>query len=164
MHREPDWHARRFIASQESAVLLDLPDIRQRDNYDCGNAAVAVVLARYRVKATVNLATAERGTGPDEIEQYFRRLGLRVIAGSMEIDDLRHMANTLRPVICLCTWPGDVDSHWVIVRGVSRNRVYYHCPQDGPESMTAEAWTAIWQATGRHGPLKQWAVCGWLPE
>ncbi len=144
-------------------MLLSLPDIRQEGLHDCGNAAVECVLQFHKIQARARLATLERGTGPDEIEQFFRKLGMLAVSGSMEIEDLKHYCDNWRPVICLGQWPKG-DSHWVVVRGVSRRRVYYQCPEDGPEVMSEEQWLETWQTVGRHGPLKQWGICGWLPD
>ena len=148
---------------EDSVVLLNIPDVRQAGDHDCGNAAAGAVLAFHKVTATPRLATASHGTDPVQIEQYFRGLGFRVAAGEMRVEDLKHYCDNGRPVICLVHWPEGSDSHFVTVRGISRGWAYIMCPQEGSQKCRVADFEAAWRADGRLSAFHQWAVCPWLP-
>jgi HK97 family phage portal protein len=88
--------------------LLELPDIRQEDNYSCG-AAVAMSVGKYfgvgpdtleEWKAALD-TTPENSTRPWKIVQYLAELGLRVTAAAgLTVDDLRDFWKKGMPVIC----------------------------------------------------------------
>jgi predicted double-glycine peptidase len=127
--------------------MLDLPDIRQRDDYDCGSAAVDVVLTFLGVKSkATSLTNAVDGTHPSAIEAALRRVGLHVQSGTMTSADLQHHVKLGRPVVCCVSLHG---GHWVVVRGVSRGRVYFHCPTDGTRSVRLSEWFDIWRDSTR---------------
>ncbi len=155
------WHDLRFIRKAEEDVRLVLPDCRQEHDHDCGDAAVRCVLAWHKIKATVRMATPERGTSPEQIESAFKRIGMQVVSGEMCLQNLRHFCEMKRPPIVVVHWPGHVDSHYVVVEGVTSRTVYYHDVADGKcKKLPAEFLTA-WSAAGRVGPYKRWAIVGW---
>lgn len=142
--------------------ILRLPGVLQRDAFSCGDASIATVLAFHRVVAPSKLATPIDGTDPASIERHLRRIGLHVLSGSLHVDDLEHFCRQFRPPIVLATWPDGGDSHWVVVRGVSRGRVYFHCPIDGAESLRISEWDAIWHGSGKMGErYTRWGVVAW---
>jgi ABC-type bacteriocin/lantibiotic exporter with double-glycine peptidase domain len=158
-----DWHRSRFIERTEEAfMLLSLPPVIQAGEFDCGDAAARVVLQYHGIKATARMATPERGTSPEQIEAAFKRIGMKVVSGEMSIADLRHFCDTLRPVITVIHWPGEADSHYVCVRGVSRGWVYYHDVADGPGKKNVVEFLTAWRAAGRAGVYRQWGICGWI--
>ncbi len=157
------WHDRRFIRQvEDSTVLLALPTLIQAGEFDCGDTAARVVLQWHGIKASVRMATPERGTSPEQIEATFKRIGLKVVSGEMSVADLRHFCDTLRPVICVVHWPGCVDSHYLVIRGVSRGWVYFHDVADGPCKKSVAEFLTAWSAVGRAGVYRNWGICAWL--
>ena len=143
-------------------MLLSLPDVRQTAGHDCGEAAVKCVLEFHGIKAAVRLATPSHGTDPTQIEAALRNIGCGVMAGEMTVDDLRHFADCGRPVIALVHWPEGQDSHWIVIRGVSRGTVYFHDPIDGPSKCGARDFEAAWKASGRVGAYRRWGIAPWV--
>jgi HK97 family phage portal protein len=88
--------------------LLDLPDVRQSDDYSCG-AACAMAVGRYfgvgpttleEWKAALGTDKA-KSTDPMAIVSYLSELGLSVMAaGDMTVDDLKRFWQAGAPVIC----------------------------------------------------------------
>jgi len=143
-------------------MILTVPDNRQQDGHDCGEAVIICVLGFHRVTASVRLATREYGTDPIQIESWFRNQSFRVVSGEMTVDDLRHYCDSKRPVIALVHWPEANDSHYVVVRGVSRGRIYFHDVETGPANMRSGDFEKAWKASGRIGTYRRWAICPWI--
>jgi ABC-type bacteriocin/lantibiotic exporter with double-glycine peptidase domain len=142
-----DWHRSRFIKrTEESTVLLGLPPLIQSGEHDCGDTAARVVLQYHGIKANVRMATPERGTSPEQIEAAFKRIGMKVVSGEMGVADLRHFCDTLRPVICVVHWPDAADSHYLVIRGVSRGMIYFHDVADGPGRKNIAEFLTAWRA------------------
>jgi predicted double-glycine peptidase len=144
-------------------VVLPIPDTRQDTPHGCGEAAVRCVLNYHKILAAIpRFATPQDGSDPRQLEAYFRRLGLHVLSGEMKIGDLKHFCNEGRPPVVLVHWDGDRDSHYVVVRGVSRGRVYYQDVETGPGSCSLRDWRRAWSAEGRLGEIyRTWAIVGW---
>lgn len=141
--------------------MIDLPDVRQRKDFDCGHAAVACVADLFGVRRPPDLSNGIDGTDPNTIEALLRRAGFNVCAGAMTVSDLKHFTNRGAPVVCPVSLP-DVGGHWVVVAGVERLTVYYHCPDAGPRSMRAALWTPCWADETRAGrPYKTWGIAAW---
>lgn len=145
----------------ESDVMLTIDPVMQKFEYDCGAACVDAVIKFYGIRTCVGVLTLSnhiQGTSPDTIEALLRRAGLKVISGTMTTADLKHMTTTGRPVICPITTPE--GGHYVVVRGVGRGKVWYHCPSDGPKSMKISDWEANWNDTSRSGhEYDKWGIC-----
>lgn len=159
----PDWFAARGIRRTDGVeMLLAIPDVRQRTDYSCGAAATAAVLRYWHVAAPrwlERLANPERGMQPDTIYAVLSdAFGRPPLAGSIELHDLRHLTATGRPVLCPVTWD---TGHWVVVRGVTRSRVHYHCPINGPGSDPIAEWLASWRDEPDDSPYQRYALCGW---
>lgn len=140
-------------------MLLDIPDIRQQADYDCGAAALDAVLSFHglRVRGPVRLANAVQGMSPDTVEAVLRSVGLAVLSGTMTVGDLRHLTRAGRPVLCPVSAGG---GHWVVVRGVARGRVHFHCPTRGPVHTPELHWVAEWVDTSRSGQtFSHWGIC-----
>lgn len=143
-------------------MLLALADLRQDTPHGCGEAAVRCVLAFFKIIATIpRFATPQDGSDPRQLEAYLRRLGLRVMSGEMRAVDLRHFCDSGRPVIALVHWPDDRDSHYVVVRGISRGRVHFHDVETGPGSCSLREWDRAWSADGRIETFRRWGIVGW---
>ena len=141
-------------------MLLSIPDIRQQRDYDCGAAALDAV-CRYwgkRARGPVALASPVEGMAPDTVAAWLRSLGARVLAGGLfGVSCLQHYTRSGLPVLCPITLEG--VGHWVVVRGVERNKVYYHDPATGPDSMSARAWLDCWRdSTGGGHTYDRWGI------
>lgn len=141
--------------------LLDVPDVRQGDAHSCGDAAVDAALATLGVKRPrgTRLANPVHGTAPDTVAAVLRAAGCVVLAGPMPggTADLKHFAGAGCPVLCPIA---DHGGHWVVVRGVSRGRVHYHCPVDGALSRPLAEWAARWfdSAAESGHQFERWGV------
>ena len=130
--------------------LLDLPDIRQQADYDCGVAASQIVLAYLGHSKRPRLpVTPIDGTDPRTIESAFRQLGIPVFSGQFDVPLLRHCQATGRPVICLIQREG--IGHYVVSAGVFRGTVHYQCPTDGPLVAKAGNFMESWHDADRFG-------------
>lgn len=141
-----------------------LPDIRQQAEYDCGPAAVRVLLRAIRKRPSPDAmrhlgTTAIDGTDPRAIEVCLRAHGLMVNSGSLHWDLLGPVCRKM-PVLTLVTRGG--VGHWVVVAGVENGTVHYQCPSNGPEKMGRRAWIRWWRDVDRLGAIyHQWVIAAW---
>lgn len=140
---------------------MTLPDCRQTSDFDCGRAAVEVVLSFYQLPDRVLVRPDPvNGMSPDVVEAVLRSCGLSVLSGTLTVPDLAHLTATGRPVLCLTQLDG--VGHWVVAAGVTSRRVVYHCPARGKSSRTLRQWSRLWWDTARNGVrLDAYGVCGW---
>lgn len=157
-------HVGRRTDSWGAVVLLQLPPVFQTEPHRCGDAAAECLLRFHQIHKSVRLASQTDGADPRVIEAEFRRMGLRVLSGEMELWDIERLCNDRRPVICLVHWPGDGSSHYVLARGISRGRVHVWDVEVGKRSARLDEWMEAWQATdGRASrPFRQWGICAWV--
>lgn len=127
--------------------MLDLPDIRQRTDWDCGRAAVQCVLEYFGSHADTRrlLTNPIDGTDPRAIEALLRQAGHCVVAGEMTLEDLRHFTRSRRPVIAV------VNGHYVVVAGVERLKVGYHDPLSGFMRCKMGDFLGWWKEADRLG-------------
>lgn len=127
--------------------MLTLPDVRQKKAYDCGRAATECVLKHFSATANLsNLATTPTdGTDPRAIEACLRLAGRKIVSGEMSLADLRHFTRSGRPVIAV------VNGHYVVVSGVSRGRVHYQDPLEGPQRCSERDFVMWWKEADRLG-------------
>lgn len=127
--------------------MLSLPDVRQKRDYDCGKAATACVLQLLDASADLRVlgTTPTDGTDPRAIESCLRLAGCKVVSGEMTLGDLRHFTRTGRPVIAV------VNGHYVVVAGVSRGKVHYQDPLEGPQRCSEKDFAKWWKEADRLG-------------
>lgn len=127
--------------------MLELPDVRQKRDYDCGRACVQCVLEYFGTTADTRrlLTNPIDGTDPRAIEALMRQAGHTVISGEMETDDLKHFTHSRRPVIAC------VKEHYVVVAGVSRGRVGYMDPLHGFMRASIRDFGLWWHEADRLG-------------
>jgi ABC-type bacteriocin/lantibiotic exporter with double-glycine peptidase domain len=74
---------------------------------------------------------------------------------------LRALTRVDVPVICAVR-DDDGGGHWVVVRGVERGRVYFHCPLKGPRSRPEDEWVANWHDVGMLGDrFESYGIAAW---
>jgi len=123
--------------------MPELPDVRQRDNFSCGEQAARVVLQYWGVKPRViTVANPVDGVHPATLVAIFRAAGLRCLTGEASADMLKALTKAGFPVVCLVQ--KDDDGHWVVVGDVSRGRVRFQCPLGGPGSEPVAAFEERW--------------------
>jgi ABC-type bacteriocin/lantibiotic exporter with double-glycine peptidase domain len=94
LEREPGWIA-----------LRDVPAIRQKQELDCGAAAVAMVLSYWRVPTSVDTVLARigpaRGHGlrAGRLRDFVRRKGLQAFLFHGTVQDLVQQLQRQRPLI-----------------------------------------------------------------
>lgn len=140
--------------------LLDLPDVRQEADWDCGPAAVEAACAFLGVGPSGRQAyvaglgaTPEAGTSPVAVAGFLASLGLAVTAKSkLEPVDLSRFFAAGQPVLCPCRPEGTAASgHWVAVIGTGLGQVFLHDPLLGRRMMPEADWLAIWKDVDAQG-------------
>lgn len=141
--------------------MIQLPDLRQRNGWTCGPVCAATVLTHYgKPIPRAWPASPIDGTDPLALVPLFRRAGLNVLAGEMSILDLQFQTRSMgRPVVCLVRL--DEVGHYVVVTGVVRRRVYYHCPTMGLESEPVNIFADRWYDVGRDCTYHQFGISVW---
>lgn len=143
--------------------MINLPDVRQDDDWDCGRACARAVLSSFSIHvghSDIRLANPVQGMCPSTLEAIIRSYHLSVLSGHLRVHDLKHFTDTGRPVICPISILG---GHWVVVCGVSRGSVYYHDPITGPmQRARVASWVSNWRDTDSKGNgYVNWGiVCG----
>lgn len=139
---------------------MDLPDIRQRENHDCGDTAFRIVCESHGWRARAALSNPIDGTDPRTLEHGFRRLGKRVTSGEMTLADLRHFTRRGCPVIALVQLDG--VGHYVVVGQSTSRFVAFQCPSNGPRSLSAAKFLRLWTDIDRSGTIyHQWGIAAW---
>lgn len=142
--------------------MLNLPDIRQTQQYDCGRAAAMTVLKFFGKDELECTLPVDRlhGTDPGQMETWLRGR-LPILAGTCPVDVLRHSTEHSRPVVCLVSLYG---GHWIVVRGVSRAWVHYQDPYCGRKKLRIPEFNEIYHDVSRFGfPLKEWGLICYGP-
>jgi len=143
--------------------MIELSDIRQKGNHDCGHAAVRCVVAyfgcRYPNLMSRLATTGMDGTDPRSIEGFLRQEGFLVQSGHMTITDLRHHTKLGRPVIVLVSWHG---GHYIVVSGVRRGYVYFQDPAEGPGRLDLGQFLQAWASFDRFGTIyNNFGIAAW---
>jgi hypothetical protein len=139
-------------------AILDVPDIRQESDYDCGPAALAAALGFLGLPADrgafmTALATTVKGTTPEAVMLYACTLPevLMTAGGNLEIADLAHFFAAGHPSLCpIQAGPasGESSGHWVVVIGVALGQVFFHDPAAGRRMLSEEDFLAAWHDGG----------------
>ena len=136
------------------STLLDVPDVRQADDYDCGPAAVQAACSLFgmnpsRADLIQALGTNERqGTRPSAILDYLSRQGLvTTAAGQLEVVDLTRFFSWGQPVLCpvQVADDGETVGHWVVVTRTGLGQVFLQDPATGPRMVAEADWLARWR-------------------
>jgi ABC-type bacteriocin/lantibiotic exporter with double-glycine peptidase domain len=147
------------IASDPSwQTVRDVPFVRQHQDLDCGAAAVAMVLAYWRVPATdaemaelARLAEAE-GIRAGTLRDLARRKGLEAFVVSGTPADIADQLARGRPVLVGLAKPlssGRAVTHYEVVVGINRARhlILTLDPARGMRENTYEGFAREWVPT-----------------
>jgi sialate O-acetylesterase len=125
------------------ALKVHVPGVQQHDNYSCGAAALMAVcssfgvgpeeLEDYKKKLGTN---EENGTNVYEMLNMARELGLTAeIRHNMKLDEMRKCLDEGAPVVCSIQAYGDPDSyyrddngHYVVAVGYDEGNFYFEDP------------------------------------
>jgi hypothetical protein len=159
------WLAERYLnrpCDGEGDAVLTLPDLRQRNDWTCGEVVARIVAGYWGARLKRPLATPIDGTDPRGLEGSLRLADLNVLSGSMDVADLQYHTRRGRPVICLVTEAGGVG-HYVVVGGVRRGVVYMQCPADGWVREPVASFERRWRDVDRCGTVYvRWAIAAGL--
>lgn len=149
-------------------MLLELPDIRQHDDFSCGAVSMEIALRHDGISPgrwIRKLASPITGVNVDTLTSAMHAAyDGRILSGAMDVPLLRHLTRQGRPVVCLVTDPGSGGGHWLTVRGVMRGRTYVVCPTNGRESYRVADFERRWVLTDAIGnwTLSRFGVCGFV--
>lgn len=143
--------------------LLETVSRFQQSDHDCGPTAFEVLFrfwyATKPLPAWGDLADPHLGVGLDLLHLMCRKEFPKTATGDgWSLEDLAAFSR-FTPVLTM-VHSTDLYAHWVVVRGVQRGRVYYHCPTNGRESKPAAEWEAAWRDERRDG-YDRCCVTGW---
>lgn len=119
---------------------LDVPDLRQEGDFDCGAAAVRSVLAYHGQELTEEECiralgtTHENGTSEEAICKFCKAQGYNVTEGDMSPEEIGQHTQANRPVICSV----EDDKHWVVACGVQGDTMTVQDPLKGKCEMKCE--------------------------
>lgn len=135
--------------------MIQLSDTRlPTDNwYDCGKVVARCVLDYYSIDESYSnriIPTPTSGTSPVVLQQTFQLAGLHVAQGNWTIDVVKRLRD---PFIAYINAYDGID-HYVVVRGVQRNRVYVFCPEDGLVSYPLPQFLSRWHSVTNNLPIK----------
>jgi predicted double-glycine peptidase len=125
--------------------IIDLNEMRQTYDYDCGPKALQTVIAYYGIdvreeKLLKQLDANDDGTKVSKIIEVAKRYGFKVKHGTISLSDLKETVNSGYPVIVLVqAWSGRKmskedwekdweDGHYVVVIGAEREMLVFEDP------------------------------------
>lgn len=125
-------------------IIKNFPNFRQVHEYDCGPQALQSILAYYGIdvseSALMKLAGTHPKTGTDiaGLEKVPKDYGLEIIAGKMEINNLKKYINRKIPVILLIqawasskkvSWENNwANGHYAVAIGYDSKKIYFEDP------------------------------------
>jgi ABC-type bacteriocin/lantibiotic exporter with double-glycine peptidase domain len=132
--------------------MINLNHHQQKTDYDCGSTVLRIVCDYYEIPTKSIKSDAIYGIHPFELEPAFRRLGLKVTSGEMDVEDLKYHTSKGRPVICLVQCEG--MGHWVVCYNVSRGFVRLCDPaEDKKTKFAINNFNDIWHDNDRNGTI-----------
>lgn len=140
-------------------MLLDIPDARTDNDkwYDCGKVCARAVLKYYNVDLSYSdrlMPTEKSGTSLGDLALCFELAGRQVCQGTMSLDLLR----SIKCPVILCTISESID-HYVVYRGIARQRVYVFDPDCGYVSSPISKFLGNWHSVDScNRPLRQYGM------
>lgn len=138
---------------------VGLPDVRQTDSYDCGQAVADCVRLHFGLAIKPLPCNWLDGTDVRLVEAAFRP-DLNVQSGEMGLDDLAHHLGLGRLLVALVS--EDEVGHWVVAHSIRNGLVQYHDPLCGPSAQEISRFVARWRDWCRFGYDYQcWGLSVW---
>jgi predicted double-glycine peptidase len=137
---------RKFLLENKEPKLLDVPDIRQFNDYSCGSACLLAILAFYDLydknekELTKELNTnSEDGTSLKAIKRVAEKHGLNCsVRKECDLDELKSSLSNGNPVILnFQAWSKDKkpnwkkdwkDGHYAVLVGMDEENLYMRDP------------------------------------
>jgi ABC-type bacteriocin/lantibiotic exporter with double-glycine peptidase domain len=150
--------SQRQIASDPSWQLVrDVPFVAQQSDRDCGAAAIAMVLAYWRVPTPIQEVTGaapptEGGISAGALRDVARRKGLNAFIVSGTLGDLVDQIGRGRPVLVGLAKPmtgGRAAAHYEVVVGINRTKrlILSLDPARGLRENSLEGFAREWVPT-----------------
>jgi len=123
--------------------IINLPQLRQTYNFDCGAKALQSILSYYGIEVRedeiIKIAkTNKNGTSIQGIKKVVNKYGLKMKANKMNIDTLKNYINDRVPIlIAIQAWTNKQkinwsdnwsDGHWVVVIGYIKEKIIFEDP------------------------------------
>lgn len=160
-------HADGEAEKSMSGKVLDVPDVRQKDEFDCGAAALKAALDYYQVKPSRSEEEMVRALGSDEdhgtlpkaILREAKDAGLGVEESSgMSLAELTQQIDNGNLVICPVQAYGTDDEerhresgHYVVVCGYTPTDIILHDPSAGRQSQPRREFLTCWHDQDANG-------------
>jgi predicted double-glycine peptidase len=147
------------LASEPGWVLLrDVPYVEQATEYECGAAAISMVVSYWTGRATSAIVAqfrpvGERGITAGKLRDYARDQGLESFLIEGKLDDLARELAAGRPVLVGLSKPQSKDrvlDHYEVVVGLHRERklIVTLDPSEGWRQNTLEGFAREWHLAG----------------
>lgn len=144
-------------------MVLDVPNLRMKADYDCGTTACRIVYGFYDrpfPDCYEGLSNPARGISPETVEAVIRSEFGGVCWGQgWTIYDLEFHMNQGRPVMCLISVEEAAD-HWVVVRGMKPGFVLYQDPARGRRTTSFAKWLKLWTGPPNNA-YSRFGLVGW---
>ena len=152
-----DASPRQIAADPTWQLVRDVPFVRQRSDRDCGAAALAMVLAYWRVPASLDdiLAAAppvDGGIRAGDLRDVARKKGLQAFIVAGTLADIMEQVARGRPILVGLAKPlasGRAAAHYEVVVGINRPKrlVLTLDPDRGLRENSAEGFAREWVPT-----------------
>lgn len=147
-------------------MLLQLPDHRQSESWDCGRTALRIICDFYSKPLPLliaNLSNAVSGLSPDALSAAFRSMGFKVMDGSWTVPLLKAVTKDGKPVVVLTQLDG--VGHWQVCSGIYRGKVHLQCPEQGKVAVAVERFDKDWiDFHHLNGVFDRWGVLAYLED
>lgn len=146
--------------------MLIVNPVYQKDDWTCGRAAITMLFQFYKTQVPKDLDTfcsKDEGIQPDAVKAILHRQYGHYTSSHMTLNILKGYLNDKKPVLAPITPDSNKleDSHWVIVTGVTKKRVYYVCPIIGKTYLNHKDWLNAWFAWSGAALYLNWGVTSW---
>lgn len=143
----------------DGGQLLDVPDIRQEFDYDCGAAACLAIANYFRIGPQSlgemrDILNTEKKNGTELIRMidFFNANGLSVTSGQgWTIEDLKQFFLAKMPVICAIQAYGSPaderanrSGHYVVVIGLALGQIVLQDPSSGRRIVPELDFESVW--------------------
>lgn len=126
--------------------LLDVPDIRQFNNYSCGSACLMAILGYWdlyegneKLLGKILGTNYKDGTSPESIAMVARRFGLKSkIQRNCTLEQIQESIDRKEPIIAnFQAWSesehpdyrhSEIDGHYAVVIGMDSKNIYFRDP------------------------------------
>lgn len=140
-------------------MSLQLPEIRQQNDWSCGQALFRSICEFWKVKSKPfdQLANPYSGLSPDSFEAALRAVGLSVFSGTLSVDLLGRITKGGLPVACLIEEAG--EGHWSGVESVGPSKIRVWCPLNGRLQIPISVWEKNWLCSHYLGGVfERWGI------